>query len=354
MEIVEKTLKLLKDNESEWVENWEKYAAGTRKNIKLLQERRSAFKEWDPLKIYTSINEAYQGKDNAKYPFSLRFKGREVAEIQVAPQDRKNHVTLSLHEGAKGAAVRLRQKLGVPVETHDYPWDSNEAALFRKYFKDNRDRLTINVDDNSEEAIESAIIDEMQSSKESKFNGTLKHIQPVRLANKCRFQMVVPLSGNKGFPEYKVGNPGRIDILARIVAEGAQFNEVRLSVLELKKNKAASYKNALAQSIVYTLCMRALLRNKKMGQLWWEIFGYKEKRDIPEKLTLYSVAMIPEDLKSNYEKEAESLGITRSKDQISLGDDTIKFGYAFFSQESGGISITDHSWKDGGWQARPC
>ena len=181
--------------------------------------------------------------------------------------------------------------------------------------------------------------------------------------------MIVPLSANKtGQLEYKKGNSslGRIDVLARIVAEGVPSNKARLTVLELKKDSVKSYKTALAQSITYAVCLRTMLRSDSMCKKWWEIFGYKG--ELPNELTLYAVAMVPENLRTEYLKECQQLGINTLNDQVvcigndtikygnaqvSIGNDTIKYGYAFFRIENSRVIVSDYSWKEATWRALP-
>lgn len=353
MKVVEDSLSLLEKHKAEWETNWNKYADAVISNLDMLKERRAAFNERDPLRLYTTVNDLYRASAKSTYVFSLRFKGREVGLIKVPSRESGNKVMLSLHQGTKGAAAKLRRDLKLNFEVDEYEWDSTVAAKFRKHLNDSKHTLKIN-EDQSEKTFESFIIDEMQSSKKNKFVGSLSNIQPVRLGGKCRFQMIVPISANKTDQlEYKEGNNslGRIDVLARVVAEGAPSNKARLTVLELKKDSKESYKTALAQSITYAVCLRAMLRSEVMGNKWWRVFGYKGK--LPKELTLYAVAMVPESLKPEYLKECQKLGINTLHDQIHIGNDTIKCGYAFFRIENNRVIVSDYSWKEDTWRALP-
>ncbi len=310
-EIVEQSEQLLMNNQNKWTALWNGYADTIKNKSKKILGFRKTYREWKPLRIYMSVNDILQN-DNE---LSLRFMGSEVAKLFI-DENAKPYLKISPEK-----AQFNHKKFSLDIKANDYDWQSKEATEFRNYFK------SLKVAYHHECTLESLILDEMEKGSGDKFLGTMRNFRPIELLDTFRFQMPVPLSAHDGKPKYTKGN---IDILARIGSGG----NTNVSILELKKNKRSSntYKYALTQSIIYSICIRYILRDSKIGDKWWEIFGYKKK--MPQKLTLLSVAMIPHQLKDFYEKEVQELNLKNIDSCINMEEDHIKCGHIFFDQKN--------------------
>ena len=303
-EIVKNTEQCLIDNSSEWQDLFSGYADTIENKRKRIIQFRKTFNEWKPLRLHMSVNDIIKNANE----FSIRFMGNEVAKMVI-------------DENMK-PFLKISHKKEIKLESGLYEWQSKEAKEFRNQFKSH-----IKLD-SSESSLESLILDEMEKNSRDKFLGSLHNIQPVKIFDKLRFQMPTPLSAHTGSPEYKKGKWGNIDILSRIVKNG----NTNLGIIELKKNdrKSSTYKHAVAQSIIYSICIRYLLRANITGEKWWQLFGYKRK--LPKELTLFSVAMIPENLSDFYNNEIEELKLKDINNCINIEQDRIKCGYIFFER----------------------
>lgn len=320
MDIVNETGRLMKENYDMWSNSWNDYADRINANIELIQNKRGTFNEWHPLKIYMSVKEAKEVRGK----FSVRFKGQEVAFLKVN-NDLKPMLTID-----KELSISNSKYFSINIEPGEYHWISEHAKKFRADFK----ACKVKQGSIEEHMLESLILDEMEKKDEKeKFVGTMRDIQPVELIDKIRFQMPIPISGHTGKPEYKGSRgKGNIDILARVGSGGG----TKIGVIELKRDNIASYKYAASQSIIYTTCLRYLLRDDKMGLKWWKIFGFLRK--IPKKLKLYSIVMIPESLSDKYYKELKILNINNN--EIGIENDVIQCRYIFFNLENDKIKIS--------------
>jgi hypothetical protein len=121
--------------------------------------------------------------------------------------------------------------------------------------------------------------------------------------------------------------------------------------LELKKDSRSVYKSAVKQGLIFTTSVHALLKCEKTGGLWWDIFGYRSKK--PTSKTIYSIALLPDNLKPQYMAELAELGINDANNKIAVGDDFIKCGFMFFTQDGPRITVTDYSWKKDDWRVVP-
>lgn len=310
-EIVENTEQCLIDNSSEWQDLFDGYADTIENKSIRIKKSRKTFKEWKPLRLHMSVNDIIKNSNE----FSIRFMGNEVAKMVIA-DDMKPFLNISPEKEI------FNSKCSIKLESGSYEWQSKEAKEFRNQFKSH-----IKLD-SSESSLESLILDEMEKNTRDKFLGSLHNIQPVKIFDKLRFQMPTPLSAHTGSPEYKKGKWGNIDILSRIVKNG----NTNLGIIELKKNdrKSSTYKHAVAQSIIYSICIRYILRANKTGEKWWQLFGYKRK--LPKELTLFSVAMIPENLSDFYNNEIEELKLKDINNCINIEQDRIQCGYVFFEK----------------------
>lgn len=67
-----------------------------------------------------------------------------------------------------------------------------------------------------------------------------------------------------------------------------------------------------------------------MGDIWFEVFGYK--RAIPTTINIHSIAMVPITSRNKYFEERKMLELD-SENIIEAGQDFIKCGY-FFSKHT--------------------
>lgn len=309
-EIVKNTEQCLIDNSSEWQDLWDGYADTIENKCKRIIQFRKTFNEWKPLRIHMSVNDIINN-DNK---FSIRFEGYEVAKM-VVDNDMKPFLKISSEKEGFN-----RENYSIKLKSGEYEWQSKEAKEFRNHFKSH-----IKLD-SSERSLESLILDEMEKNiRRDKFLGSLHNIQQVKIFKKLRFQMPTPLSSNTGSPVYRKGN---IDILSRIKKNG----NTHLGIIELKKDdrKSSTYKHAVAQSIIYSICIRYILRVNKTGEKWWRLFGFDRK--LPKELTIFSVAMIPENLSAFYNNEIDELKLKDINNCINIEQDKIKCGYIFFEK----------------------
>lgn len=317
--VVKETEKQLNKHYDAWSSQWLDYADKINSSLGAINKYRKEFRKWSPLKIYLPISDAMSTGNK----FSLRFKGQNVAKIIA-----KNEGSSLMIEKKVADANRRYFKWG-NGQSAEMLWKSNDAKEFRKHFKNCTDN-----GHSQEHMFESLILDEMEKSSKGKFLGSLYNIQPVTIAKDIRFQMPVPLSGNTGEPVFKRGN---IDILCRFgVGRG-----VKLAIVELKRNDRRSYKKAIVQSLIYSICMRYLLKDDRCGEKWWKILGFKGK--VPKKLTISSVVMIPQELSGLYEKEKYSLGFIGDQNKITIENDTIELNHIFFEQVGNNIRVTETS-----------
>ncbi len=325
--LVSEAIETLEKNRSEWLPRWTGWANSLLDNQKDIQKARSKFRVRSPLRVYLPVSEAMKSKRRCF--FSLRYFGNDVGAIEVDFEVMKPKLYLDDREHKDNYRLRKRIDLGLlPQEGKRlYPWNSKPASDFRKHFDNLNPSLY-------EHNLEAMILDEMENNYKEKFQGTLRNIQPVQLYKKFCFQMKIPFSANKGDPKYS-GTGGGIDILARV----GRGHGTDLAVLEIKMDKRESYKKALLQSIIYSVGLLQLLRQKNVGNMWWELFGYS--RDLPESLTIHAAPVIPHTIRDEFHSELKNLGL-KDDSVINVGEDEIRIGHIFFEPTSeNGIIIND-------------
>ena len=296
-EIVKQAKEELKKHD-EWVERYQKYVLPDIDNIKAM---RKAFQVQRPLFAYLSLSRVLGATTNQAL-FDLRYQGQSVAEVKVeriesvasAKESDNNafEVSLIIDKTRKERnLLYYNLSLGDGAQYGKYPWkDSKEAKYFRSFFSADRVRTQKARKKNQEHKFESEILTDML--KTSSVDKKLLHVQPVLLCNE-RFQMPTPFMASKaknGVIGYAGENGGGIDILAHA---GTGRNATHLCVIELKyQNKQGERpQDAMKQAIAYATFIHELLRNKKNGQAWWNIFGFKGA--VREKLTIYTVVAMP-------------------------------------------------------------
>lgn len=279
-----------------------------------LLDAAKTFHQWAPLKVYLSVARA--GK--TRVAFCLRYQGQHVANLVVdgakaSPQ---------LHIDKKTAASNLRD---FKIDLEDtYGWRTHEAVVFRKHFKnlgpEARGR-------SPEHRIEAMFLEQMADGTSKKFNGTLKNIQPILLGG-CPFQMPIPISGNTGKPEAKKGS---IDIVAR----RGTGRGTKISIWELKRPGVKAH--AIEQAYIYGVTVLKMLRSKESGHIWYnDIFGFKGR--MPDRLTVECVVAVslPD---HKLEELSEELRCFVAENSLQVGDDTIEFYLANYTEENGLLSI---------------
>lgn len=315
--IITEAERVLAENQNNWSPLWGSWADALLDNAENIRAAKTNFRERPPLRIYMPIGKAKENKKKCR--FALRYFGKDVAEIETH-FDGKTPPYLLFDDTTENHKRNNRKSFGMQMQEKKFkaPWDSKPSAEFRKFFKDLQPPHTV------EHMLESMVLDEMEKKTNEKFEGTLRHIQPVKLFNEVRFQMKVPFSANEGIPNYSI-NGGGIDILARI----GSSQDTNLAVLELKNENKPAYKKAIAQSIIYSIGVISLLRDKNNGLKWWNLFGFK--RALPETINIFAVPTIPFSIREEFEKEKTFLGVEDGT-QIKIGQDQITLGHIFFEQ----------------------
>jgi len=325
--IITEAESVLAENQDKWSPLWGRWADELLDSEDNIKAAKTNFRERPPLRIYMPIGEAKKSKKKCR--FALRYFGKDVAEIETL-FDGKTPPYLSFDDTKETHRRSNRKSFGMQMQEKSFkaPWDSKPSAEFRKFFKE------MQRPDADEHMLESMVLDEMGKNTSDKFEGTLRYIQPVKLFGEVRFQMKIPFSANQGIPNYST-NGGGIDILARI----GRSKDTNLAVLELKKEAKKAYKKAIAQSIIYSIGVIFLLRDKSNGSKWWKLFGFK--RDLPKAITVGAVPTIPFSIREEFEKEKDFLGV-QDGSLIKMGQDQIKIGHIFFEQtENNRIEIKD-------------
>jgi hypothetical protein len=278
------------------------------------------FHVWKPFMAYLSV---YRTKKSKQVAFSLRFHGQEVAEIIV----KNKKVCVKLKENH----IRSNKRdFDLVLQKNSFPWNSDEARKFRKYFK------TFAVSKNNmpevkspEHRIESKFLNEMCKGSE-KFGMKGLMIKPVMIADKFFFQMPVPISANTGEPKASDGN---IDILARRRLK----NKTNLSVWELKKPKA--YKNTASEAFIYSAVLLKIFRHSQKGSEWFKWCGFSK---MPESIEIDTIVAIDRSSQQKFAEEMKMLGDSKT---FKIGKDLITFFPAYYEEKEDGIVFKPDSFK---------
>jgi hypothetical protein len=284
-----------------------------------IMSARQKFYEWYPLKLYISHSAATK---SPRY-FSLRYLGQQVATLQVKAND---VVYINISEETAAANDRL---CGINL-TGEYPWRGTKAQEFRKYFRclehrENQPSVRI-----EEHHIESEFLRHMKDPTGSKFNGTLRGIQPVTLGG-LPFQFPVPISGNTGVPKPTKGN---IDILAR----RGTGKGTKISVWELKRPTITAH--AIEQSYIYSVTLLKMLRTPQSGDFWYrDIIGFGCK--VPGRLAIESVVAVSIASDQNRKAFEDKLRAFKSENPLSIGNDTISLHIAHYQKTPLKVEMMD-------------
>lgn len=262
------------------------------------------FREWSPLHVYLPVTRAIDPRSS----FSLRYQGQEVASLSVRDEQVQIHID------------RVRSKTNAKYFDIDmegkFDWRGPQAAEFRKRFKNVSFDLKGRI---PEHRIEAEFLHEMSNITSSKFNGTLRNIQPVMFAG-CPFQFPLPISGSTGRPKPTKGN---IDILARRGIGGG----TKLSVWELKRPGITAH--AIEQSYIYAATLLKMLRSDS-GSLWYsDVMGFS--RTLPIKLTIESVVAVSLSERERVKLQSRLSDFIKDND-LQIGDDKISMHLAFYEE----------------------
>lgn len=297
-DIVDKTKQILLDKKPVWEKAYKRYANGIKANTKKYELNAKKFQVNAPLTVYSSIGKVMTGKSTTAY--DLRYAGQSVGEIHVNIKGKaKLYVSDKQASYAKNnfEFTNSRQLDGVD-------WHKSEAAVeFRKaYQADSTDKVSIK---SEEHRIENYLLKEFAKKTRTE-DKKLCNIQPVRLGGKF-FQLTTPINASKHDPQpafisetsEKPGvNGGGIDILARVKHSP---QDSRLAIIELKdENKSSEpQKDVMTQALAYATFVAFLLRSES-GKDWYNIFreNFKTEKDVPERLHLDVVTLMPDEGKS--------------------------------------------------------
>ena len=294
LEIVEKTSKILMDN-TDWREAYERYANGINKNEEQHCNASKFIKKKLPkniglLRIYSCINLVQ--KKTVEY--DLRIYGQSVGSLKIQ-LNKSNTPTKAFIKitpvQEKNNLEHLNLKTKANPKRKPYEWESKEAQeIISSFVKYNGKDANMH---SNEHKLETLVLHDL-AKKQTKDGKALTYIQPVKLGNIGFFQMRTPLSASRHTPDYPkyamrtdgAAIGGGIDILARIMHKDNQW---RLAIVELKdeNNSKEPQHIVMQQALVYSTFIAHLLRDKKCGNKWYNIFRNQEKEAVlDEKKTI--------------------------------------------------------------------
>lgn len=311
MDLYNKTNQAWKKSKYEFVPNLSNWADALNSRLASIKDAAKLVRSRKALRLYLSVSRI---KQKGPLRFSIRFLGQEVGELKV--EGGNKYLCIDKDTARNNKSFHF-SKIIIKA-----PWVvSKDAKLFRsnfnKLFRDPKYKKKIGI----EHMIESLMIREMEQGTRSKLGGLFpKGIKPILIAKRFPFQMPVPLSANKGLP--KKSNRGHIDILAR-----RRTNKVIISVWEIKK-PGVNLKNVIPQVYIYALTLLFILQTKKIGQDWYNIFGFSGKK--PSIFELEAVAVVSDEQRKTLNHYFNQ-NISRMK--LNIGKNKINF-YAMFYKDN--------------------
>jgi hypothetical protein len=305
VQVVEKARLLLKEN-TEWRDRYAGYANSICRTTRLIEIVRRSFRQWSPLYVYLNTTSAKNVRNSVS--FELRYMGQTIAELK-GNKEKVHRLNTTRYDQIN------ERDFGCKIRLAGADWRGEDAARFRRFFKDRQGPRAVTVGKGNEEhCLQSLLLTEFSKNKSRE--KPLVGIQPVTIA-KVRFPMPTPISAsNPTAIKYSGTRGGGIDILART---GFGGRATHLCIIELKINSGKSEsKAAMKQAIAYATFIRELLRNDA-GAAWWRLFGFSG--ELPNKLELYAACAMP----SN-ERNETSFGRT----ELRIDGDTIRLHYLYF------------------------
>lgn len=300
-EAINKTEKELNNNKNlGWEKQYRDYAEKMLINQDEKSELRKKIHECEPFKYYLTVGKAKNGRKNLE--LSVRYSGQEIADMYINERDIKIDTTKYDEKNKRDFECDISLKKA--------NWNSNEAKLFREYFKINKPIRIDGKRKNEEHRIESALLTEF--SKKCSNDKLLCGIQPITFAG-VRLPMPTAISASDII---KFGG-GHIDILARTTGR-------KITVIELKDENVDKepIEKVLTQATAYSIFLLNLLRSD-YGKQWYEIFGFKG--DIPKTLVIRVCAAMPVKKDGSYDK-FDSF-------EIKYKNDILEYHWLYFEEQ---------------------
>ena len=321
------TLDLLRAN-PEWIDRYKKYADEISGNITMLKERKASFHKWNSLYVYLTTSEMKKG---GSISFSLRYKGQEVGKLVV-----KDEIM------CYPAYENNKKNFGyAPNFQGEFPWNSENAREFRKFFSTEK-RIRIDCGKRNEEhRYESLLLTHFEDR--NKEIDAFKHICPISVISGVRFPMPTPISAsNKKAVTYSGTSGGGIDIFTRTGHGKATY----LNIMELKdeNHKGEEPTVVIRQAIAYATFVLRLLRSES-GAEWYKLFGFSST--LPDSIKVYATCLMPKGYCDDKSFANHKIYVDKTSDKTSDilldNSDIIELHYMFFDEANNSIFNVDTS-----------
>ncbi len=323
------TLDLLRAN-PEWIERYKNYADEISGNVAMLKERKASFHKWNPLYVYLTTSEMKKG---GSISFSLRYKGQEVGKLVV-----KDEIL------CYPAYENNKKNFGyTPSFQGEFPWNSENAREFRKFFSSKKPTRIDCGKKNDEHRYESMLLTCFEDR--NKEIDAFKNIRPVSVISGVRFPMPTPISASKKDDlKYSGKFGGGIDIFTRTGNGKATY----LNIMELKdeNHKGEEPSVVIKQAIAYATFILRLLRSES-GATWYKLFGFNST--LPDSIKVYATCLMPKGYCEDRSFANQKLYVDKKDDNVSdtpiENSDIIELHYMYFDESSDIISNVETSLK---------
>ena len=265
--------------EYDWVKKCNDYAVKILQNINIIKQNKSKFYQSKGLYVYTNVGDS-SGNANK---FQLRYSGQIVAYIEI--QNDEPYLFTSSEQNKNNSKIF---KINTYNLSNGVKWTDDKAKEFRKAFAE-----CTKLAKSPEHTLESALLTIFEKKETDNGTMAMPFIQPVKIANICRFQMPTHLKASGKILEPTKQLSRGIDILARIGRGGSS----RLCVMELK-DEPENPLTTMQQGVAYAVFLRKLLANESDGA-WSSIFGYKKYR---KEYSITVCIVMPYDEKMTYDE----------------------------------------------------
>lgn len=297
IESIVATQKVLTFNREKWEKKYSEYLKGTIRQKQVIAERRSRFKKWGALNVYSSIGKAYKNSSS----FDIRYLGQSVGEISV--NDRED-VYLNITEEHDSRSRKYFAGYPKAIMPGKHKWTSPTAAAFRRFFSQ-----SVGKQGHPEHRFENMLL--KQFNKNCGKDKSITQIQPVTLVKDVFFQMPTPLTASKDRIKYSENGKGGIDILARYKSsEGPD--------------------RVILQALAYATFVVELIKTE-YGDLFWDLCKIRN----PQNRKLINVSILMPDPNDNSIPSFAG-------DEIAVPDSDIRFKlhYMYFDKETVKITRT--------------
>ena len=320
------TLDLLRAN-PEWIGRYKKYADEISCNIAMLKERKTSFHRWNPLYVYLTTSEMQSG---GSISFSLRYKGQIVGNLTVKDEI----ICCPAYENNK-------KNFGyTPSFQGKFPWNSENAREFRKFFSENRPTRINCGKKNDEHRYESMLLTYFEDR--CKEIEAFKHIRPVGVISGVRFPMPTPIAASKKDDLKYSGKGGGIDIFTRTGHGKATY----LNIMELKdeNHRGEEPSVVIKQAIAYATFVLRLLRSES-GAEWYKLFGFSST--LPDSIKVYATCLMPKGYCEDKSFANQQIFVHKTEDKVSDtfadNSDIIELHYMYFDENEDVISNVETS-----------